>query len=136
VGEIAAKDMRKAEKFKKLGIDFCCGGKKTLEEACLENGLDILRVQKELEEAAKEPATAQPLDFSGWPLGFLADYIVNVHHSYVKATAPMLLDLSAKVAGHHGITNPLFVILGEVTHQLIAELSAHMQKEEEVLFPY
>jgi regulator of cell morphogenesis and NO signaling len=134
VGEIAAKDMRKAELLKKLGIDFCCGGKKSLEEACKEKGLDVLRVKKELEESAKDQAGVQ-LDFNGMSLSFLADYIVNVHHSYVSKTVPMLLDLSVKVAQHHGSNMPFLVDVYRKVNELSSELLTHMKKEEQILFP-
>src|SRR5688572_520850 len=51
LGEIAAKDLRKATIFKKYGLDFCCGGKKTVKEACAEKGLDVTKVEKELQQA-------------------------------------------------------------------------------------
>ncbi len=89
LGQIAAKDLRKAEIFKKYGLDFCCGGKKTVKEACAEKGLDATRVEQELQQADKNPAT-RPLPYGDWSLDFLADYIVNTHHSYVRKTLPEL----------------------------------------------
>ena len=85
LGEIAANDIRKAQIFKKYGIDFCCGGKKTVKEVCAEKGLDINVIEKELAEADKVVAS-RPLPYNDWSLDFLADYIVNTHHSYVKQT--------------------------------------------------
>ncbi|HRO41570.1 MAG TPA: iron-sulfur cluster repair di-iron protein [Flavipsychrobacter sp.] len=135
VGEIAAKDMRKAELLKKLGIDFCCGGKKSLEEACQEKGLDVLRVKNELEEAEKKPQTGPQLDFNTFNLSFLADYIVNVHHGYVTQYAPIIEDLAHKVAGHHGANNPFLVEVYNKFNELRCELTTHMKKEEQILFP-
>src|SRR5660397_205809 len=81
LGEIAAKDLRKAEVFKKYGLDFCCGGKKTVKQACAEKGLDVTKIEQELQQADKMPAS-RPLPYGDWSLDFLADYIVNTHHSY------------------------------------------------------
>jgi len=136
IGEIASKDMRKAELLKKLGIDFCCGGKRSLEEACLEKGLDATRVKQELENTAQLPAQGQQLDFNSWTPSFLADYVVNVHHKYVRTSSELLRELSDKVAGHHGATNPFLISIRNKTHELINELITHMKKEEMILFPY
>src|SRR5688572_10530825 len=57
LGQIAAKDLRKAEIFKKYGLDFCCGGKKTVKEACAEKSLDVTKVEQELQQADKNPVT-------------------------------------------------------------------------------
>ena len=135
VGEIAAKDMRKAALLKKLGIDFCCGGKRSLEEACREQGLDVLRVKKELEQSESQPAAGPQLDFNTWTLTFLADYVVNVHHGYVKSNSPLLLELSEKVAAHHGANNPMLITVRNKTYEVLQELTTHMKKEEQILFP-
>lgn len=134
VGQIAAKDMKKAELLKRLGIDFCCGGKKTIEEACLEKGLDVTRVKKELDETGKITDGVQ-LDFNSFTPSFLADYIVNVHHTYVNKNLPMISDLSAKVAQHHGPINPFLIEVAKAVNELNCELTTHMKKEEQVLFP-
>ena len=135
IGQMAAKDMRKAEVFKRNGIDFCCGGKKTVEEACAEKGLDVLRVQQELVKVSQTNAGSQH-DYDSWGLSFLADYIVNVHHGYVQKNGPLLREMSQAVADHHGKTNPELNIIRDKVDEMIAELNAHMKKEERILFPY
>lgn len=135
LGQIAAKDLRKAEVFKKYGLDFCCGGKKTVKEACAEKGLDVTKIEQELQQADKNPA-GRPLPYGDWSLDFLADYIVNTHHSYVKKTLPELTGYAAKVAQVHGSQHPELVIIKKLVEEVNAELSTHMIKEEKVLFPY
>jgi regulator of cell morphogenesis and NO signaling len=136
LGEIAAKDLRKAEVFKRLGLDFCCGGKKSLEEACNEKGLDVLQVKEELEKSAQITSAIPQHDFNSWNLSFLSDYIVNVHHAYVKQNIPILADLSQKVADHHGKTNPELGTIRDKVDELVSELKVHLKKEETILFPY
>jgi regulator of cell morphogenesis and NO signaling len=136
LGEIAAKDLRKAEVFKKYGLDFCCGGKKTLEEACKEKGLDTLKVKEELERPAQATSTFPQHDFNAWDLSFLSDYIVNVHHSYVQQNIPVISDLSQKVADHHGKTNPELGSIRDKVDEMVSELKVHLKKEENILFPY
>jgi regulator of cell morphogenesis and NO signaling len=136
VGEIASKDLRKAEYLKKIGIDFCCGGKRTIEEACSEKGLDVVRVKDELEHLGNAPIAGPQLDYNSFSLSFLADYIVNIHHAYVNANMPVIEDLAQKVAIAHRERHPF---LGEVYNkfnELRCELSTHMKKEEHILFPY
>lgn len=137
IGEIAAKDLRKAEVFKKYGLDFCCGGKRQLEDACKEKGLDVIRIKEELEntQSASNNNTAQH-DFNSWNLSFLADYIVNVHHSYLRQNMPVIADLTKKVAEHHGTTNPELNKIRDKADEIFSELKVHMKKEETVLFPY
>ncbi len=135
LGQIAAKDLRKAEIFKKYGLDFCCGGKKTVKAACAEKGLDVARIEQELQDADKNP-TARPLPYGDWSLDFLADYIVNTHHSYVKKSLPDLITYSAKVASVHGDHHPELLRINQLVVEVNAELSAHLVKEEKVLFPY
>lgn len=136
LGEIVSKDLRKAETFKKLGLDFCCGGKKSLEDACREKGLDVLQVKNELEKTANASTGAPQHDFDSWSLSFLSDYIVNVHHAYVKQNIPILLELSEKVAGRHGKTNPELDQVLQKVNAMANELTLHLKKEETVLFPY
>lgn len=135
LGQIAAKDLRKAEVFKKYGLDFCCGGKKTVKEACEEKGLDVTKVEQELQQADKQPAT-RPLPYTEWSSDFLADYIINTHHAYVRKVLPELRGYAAKVAGVHGTQHPELLSIQQLVEEVNAELSAHMVKEEKVLFPY
>ncbi|HEY8661426.1 MAG TPA: iron-sulfur cluster repair di-iron protein [Hanamia sp.] len=136
LGEIAAKDLRKAQVFKKYGLDFCCGGKKTVKEACAEKGLDVTKIEQELQTADKNISTARPLPYNEWSLDFLADYIVNTHHSYVKKTIPDLRSYASKVASVHGNRHPELLAISQLTDEVCEELSLHMVKEETVLFPY
>jgi regulator of cell morphogenesis and NO signaling len=136
LGEIAAKDLRKAEVFKKYGFDFCCGGKKTVKEACMEKGIDITKVEQELQQADKNIASVRPLPYNEWGLAFLIDYITNTHHSYVKKTLPDLVGVAHKVASAHGDQHPELLTIRDLVNEINNGLSAHMVKEEKVLFPY
>lgn len=138
LGEIAVKDLRKAEIFKKYGLDFCCGGKKTVKEACAEKGLDVTKVEQELQAADKAtpPSASRPLPYSDWSLDFLADYIVNTHHSYVKKTIPDLRAYSSKVAKVHGDKHPELEAINKLVQEVCDEMSEHMVKEEEIVFPF
>lgn len=134
VGEIAAKDIRKAEVFKKYGIDFCCGGKKSLKQACEEKGLDVDIVEAELENPVQ--ATSSANDYNRWESDFLADYIYNQHHLYYYNELPVLKGLITKVTQHHGSNHPELKYLYSLFAQLVQELDTHFMKEEKVVFPF
>jgi regulator of cell morphogenesis and NO signaling len=135
LGEIAAKDLRKAQIFRKYGLDFCCGGKKTVKEACSEKGLDVAKIEQELLQADKV-VSSRPLPYNEWELDFLADYIVNTHHSYVKKNLPDILAYANKVARVHGSRHPELLPVRELVEEVYNEMMNHMVKEERILFPY
>ncbi len=135
LGELAVKDLRKAEVFKKYGLDFCCGGKKTVKEACAEKGIDVTKVEKELQQADGNPSY-RPIPYDEWSLDFLADYIVNTHHAYVRKTMPDIRQYALKVAQVHGNSHPELLTVQSLVEEIYQELSTHMIKEEQILFPF
>ncbi len=134
IGELVAKDFRKAQVFKNYGIDFCCGGKKTLKEACDKSGLDTCEVEKELKKFEGKDSSFS--DFDSWEIDFLKDYIVNTHHKYVKESLPFIKELSDKVARVHGDNYPELVQVALIFNSLAQNFSLHLMKEEQILFPY
>lgn len=134
VGQLAAKDIRKAEVFKKYGIDFCCGGKKTLKQVCDEKGLNYSVVEAELNNTAQSPAPT--LDYTRWDADFLADYIYNQHHKYYYTEEPTITGLMEKVADHHGGPDNNLNELRVLYRTLRQELHTHFLKEERVVFPF
>lgn len=135
LGQIAATDLRKAQVFKKYSLDYCCGGKKTVKEACAEKGLDVTKIEQELQQADKLPSS-RPIPYGDWNLGFLTDYIVNTHHSYVRKTLPDITAYAEKVMKVHGNQHPELLRINKLVEEINAELTAHLVKEERVLFPY
>ena len=135
IGEIVTKDIRKAKVFRKYGIDFCCGGKKSLKDACEKKNIDPEKLAADLREVERDHTT-MPGNPDEWELDFLANYIVNIHHSYVKSTIPVLLAWSQKVAAVHGNTHPEAIRIAELFATVAEELMMHMMKEEKILFPY
>ncbi|RLD21081.1 MAG: iron-sulfur cluster repair di-iron protein [Bacteroidetes bacterium] len=135
VGEMVAEDYRTAEVFKKFGIEFCCGGKVTLENTCQKRGIDINAVQDALESLDNQVDTSAH-DYNNWELDKLIDHIVNTHHSYVNAALSQLDEYSAKVAKVHGNGNPEVVEIYHHYQAIANELRMHMHKEEAILFPY
>lgn len=135
IGELVTKDFRKAEIFKKYGLDFCCGGKKTLTQACKSKGLDVVQIEKELKEVEAQNSTPSQ-DYNNWDIGFLADYIINTHHKFVTVAIPIIYEYTQKVAKVHGDRHPEAIVIAEKFMLVADELNRHMCKEEDVLFPY
>lgn len=134
VGEMVAKDISKAAVFTKYGIDFCCGGKKTLRQVCYEKKLDYNEVMDDLNRSA-QTLHVNNLPYHQWPLEFLAEYIVNVHHNYTREKLPELASYAAKVESKHAGKNPELTEIKALVIEIALELGAHLQKEENVLFP-
>lgn len=135
IGEMVTKDYRKAQVFKSFGIDFCCGGKKTLTEVCKKKGIDTEALQKAIELLKEAPAASEN-DYSKWNPGFLTDYIINTHHQYVKDNTTFIMELANKVASVHGALHPETIRVAEIFAKVANDLTLHLMKEEKVLFPF
>ena len=135
VGSVAAGDYRKAEVFKKLGIDFCCGGNKTLKKASEEAGITEGELRFQLAQANITGTKSFSHDFDKWELDFLTDYICNTHHRYIKENVSLISDLAIKVARHHEQNHPELTNLQLNIQRFLEDMVSHMSKEEEALFP-
>jgi len=120
--------------FEKLGIDYCCGGGKALDEACLAAGVSADDVIALLEEAGSTAAEAR--DWNAAPLSELVAHIVTRHHGFTREELVRVSNLLAKVCSVHGENHPELHRLHTVFQELKHELTSHMLKEEQVLFPY
>ncbi|MFV0346023.1 MAG: iron-sulfur cluster repair di-iron protein [Bacteroidales bacterium] len=134
VGEIVANDFRTSRVFKDLGIDFCCGGKVSVESVCQGLGINMSELEQKI-EAIKSTEAKHQHNYNEWELSFLADYIVNMHHSYVNSTLPELVFYTNKIAEVHGDNHPELLEVAQLTNEVNRELLQHLKQEEEVLFP-
>ncbi len=126
--------------FEKHGIDYCCGGPKCLTDAANEHDLRLPELADALEnalQAAPDKAEAADKDWYAAPLGDLVTHIVETHHGYMKTALPRLRSLVPTVlkahGGHHG---DVMRQVQDLYNALDAELSNHLMKEEQMLFPY
>ena len=134
VGDIVADDFRTSSLFKNAGIDFCCGGKQTLAEACFEKGINADDLEVEIKKVIDEPVNPG-MKFKEFEPGFLCDYIVNTHHKFVLKNLPELVFYTNKIATVHGDHHPELVEVAKLFSQINTELLQHLKKEEEVFFP-
>ena len=135
VREIALEQPSSIRVFKHFGIDYCCGGRKPLDEACAAVNVQVDAVIAALEAAAKAPKETVE-DWTGKSLASLSEHIVATHHAYVKRELPRLGELAQKVVKRHGETQAELPVIQAKVAQLDEELTQHLAKEEVVLFPY
>jgi regulator of cell morphogenesis and NO signaling len=135
VGQIAAEFPASVRIFEKHGIDFCCGGKLPIDQACGAKGLDPAALMAEIDQAAQVPA-ADPTDWKNAPLSALIDHILDTHHAYMKVQLPRVEARLAKVLHAHGDRHgDMLCAVARVYGAMKAELDGHLAKEEMVLFP-
>jgi regulator of cell morphogenesis and NO signaling len=134
VGELVTQRPGRSRVFEKLGIDYCCGGKKPLAEACKNKGLDADTVLSML-LAMEEDTSGQKEDWTDLSLTELTTHIENTHHDYLKRELPRLGAMVRKVAAVHGSYYPWMLEVDGIYAGFAAEMESHMLKEEQILFP-
>lgn len=135
IGRIVAENLAAAAVFERHGMDFCCHGHQTLGEACRAHGVAISEVEAELAALSNAPEQKYP-DLSGWPVDELSRYIVKVHHTFTKKLLPQISGHFQTVVRVHGSRHPELAALQSAFAPLRQELEQHLQKEEQILFPF
>ena len=133
VGRIVAADWRAAAIFEQFGIDFCCGGRQSVADACRSAGIDTAEVVRALEDLPSDEAEDDVLH---WPIDRLIDHIVLTHHAYVRSALPRIAGYLRKVRDVHGERHPELAQIATEFGTLGGDLLEHLLKEEYVLFPY
>jgi regulator of cell morphogenesis and NO signaling len=137
VGELALENPAATRVFEKLGIDYCCGGGQTLEQACQAAHASINQVHGLLAEASRIASATPPArNWQAEPLSELLAHIRSTHHVYTREEIARLGPLFDKVCSVHGGNHPELLRLREIFASLAEELTTHLMKEEMVLFPY
>jgi regulator of cell morphogenesis and NO signaling len=130
IGDIVAANYRAAAVFERHGLDFCCGGRASLAEACRQRNADVGVVVAELDRLDTVDDAA-PSD----PAGLIA-HIVAKHHAYILEAIPTIKAHLAKLVAVHGAGHPELQSIAGNFETVSGELRLHMMKEERVLFPY
>jgi regulator of cell morphogenesis and NO signaling len=135
IGEYVAKDFRTAAIFSKYGIDFCCRGNRTIEEATEKKDTDTKVIMEQI-NAVLATNNNNTIDFNSWPIDLLVDYIEKTHHRYVEEKTQVLLPFLNKLCKVHGANHPELFEINELFIGCSGELAQHMKKEELILFPF
>jgi regulator of cell morphogenesis and NO signaling len=131
LGQLVTRAPGAARVLERFGLDYCCGGRAELGDACADRGIDTGAVLSALTALPEEP---EP----GWASrspSSLVDHIEATHHAYLHTELPRLSALAAKVAGVHAARHPELVEVRALYAAVRAELEPHLLREERVLFP-
>ncbi len=131
LADLVSADPSAAPVLEGHGLDYCCGGKQTLRDACASAGIDPERVLVDLAAVPPQPTAA----WATMAPDELVDHLEATHHAYLHAALPRLDALAAKVAGVHGGNHPELAEVAATVIELRADLQPHLAKEEQILFP-
>ena len=135
IGELVAKDYRMASVFKKHGIDFCCQGNRTIDDACIAKKVDVGSVLSDLNSIGTANNSTS-IDYQSWPLDLLADYVEKTHHRYVEDKSPEIKSYLDRICEVHGDNHPELHQIKELFQKTVENLAQHMKKEELIVFPF
>jgi len=136
VGEIAVEYTGSIPLFENWKIDFCCGGKKSLKEACEQKGLPLQEVLGTLQKKVAERMEPGEMNWKEKSVGEVIGYIEEKHHTYTRSQTALLRRLAEKVARVHGQNHAELAGLNRLVQQMSDELDDHLAKEEQVLFTF
>ena len=134
LAQIVNNNHKAASVFEKYHLDFCCKGKRSLEQACSEQQIELSRVTGELGYIFSKAITGD-IDFEKMNLTQFCDYIIQTHHSYVKNEMPQIYAYLYKVSSKHGDRHPELYKIFQTFAAVKEEMEGHMKKEELILFP-
>ena len=135
VSELVRQHIDRSRILERFGIDFCCGGSQSLGDACTVAGANLDEVCLAIEKCDESNREPEAVEWTEAPLSVLIDHIVSHHHAYLCEELPRLEALMCRVVDAHGEKHPRLKDLGHVFSALHNELTAHMMKEEQILFP-
>ena len=135
LAQIVNNNHQAASVFEKYHLDFCCKGKRSLEQACIEQQLSLEEVTGDLENIFTRSNSGSIVNFEKMSLTQLVDYIVQTHHAYVKNEMPQIQTYLQKVSSKHGDRHPELNKIFQTFNAVKEEMEGHMKKEELILFP-
>ena len=133
LAQIVNDNHKTAYVFEKYHLDFCCKGKRLLQQACEEIKVPVEQVIAELENITSDSKIS--VDFDKMSLTQLANYIVLTHHDYIKRELPLIYSYLQKVSSKHGDRHPELLAVFNAFVELQEDLIQHIEKEEVILFP-
>jgi regulator of cell morphogenesis and NO signaling len=135
VGDFVRQKPTRARVFESLKIDYCCGGKISLNRACEKRGIDVGEVLQAISQSDEQADTDTLVDVDSMRLTELANHIEATHHAYLREELPRLDFMTEKVSRVHGDKDERLFRMRKAFVALKAELEPHMMKEENILFP-
>jgi regulator of cell morphogenesis and NO signaling len=135
LAELVLEQPGRTRVFEELGLDYCCGGRSTLEETAARRDLDAKTLAAVIEAAERAfTADGDERDWRQATMGELCDHIVEVHHAFLRRELPRIGELAAKVADRHGDAVPALPELRDEFERLRRDLIEHIEREEDGVF--
>jgi regulator of cell morphogenesis and NO signaling len=135
VKDIALSNPQARQILEDAGVDYCCGGAKSLHDACSGAEMSADEILEQLKKNSQE-VRGDAANWTSAPLSELTHHIRAKHHQYVRAAIPSIQALLVKVKSKHGSAHPEVAAIDELFAKIGREMIMHMQKEEQILFPY
>ena len=133
LSEIVTEQFQTASVFEKYNLDYCCKGKRSLQQACEDENVPINEIVEDIQNIYSQKINA--LNFNSFKLYQLSEYIIHTHHCYIKKEIPLILSYLEKVCTKHGNRHNELYKISELFVDLSNELMHHMHNEETILFP-
>lgn len=134
--EIVELDYRAADVFKHYGITYCCGMQWPLDKACEEKEIDMDELVASIRKSCRTVSIPSQIDYESWPVDFLIDYIIHIHHQYLTSALPNLELALTRFIDEHAGQFPYLRPLQETFADLVNSVVPHLKHEEETIFPY
>ena len=134
LAQIVSSNHKAASVFEKYHLDFCCKGKRSLTQACVEQDVELSKVEGELGYIFSKEAIGD-IDYDRMSLTQICEYIVHTHHAYVKNEMPQIFAYLQKISSKHGDRHPELYKISQLFAAVKEEMDGHMKKEELILFP-
>jgi len=132
IGTLVAQRPSRSRVFERHGIDYCCGGKRSIQSAASEANIDLDALIAELQQ---DPGSPVDRDWQHASVAEIVAHVLVEHHAWLKENLPRISALTEKVARVHGAHAPALVEIRFAFDALRADLEPHLEKEERVLFP-
>ncbi len=133
---IVRSDYRTADVFNRYNISYCRDGQLTINQACADKKIESNQLISELNAVTRNIFLSNHTEFSRWEVGFLVDYILNVHHAYLHRVMPQLESGLRTVCHSHRNQYPELEKILEFFEDAEVLINAHLRHEEEIIFPY
>jgi regulator of cell morphogenesis and NO signaling len=133
LGELAAAQPSATRVFLRHRLDFCCGGRRSLQDACERAGLNATEIVAELEQESRRGDLSPRWEQRSQTE--LADHIEGHYHAGLRRDLPPLIEAARKVERVHASKPGVPAGLADVLTDFFAEMQSHMAKEERILFP-
>ncbi len=128
IGDLVAEHPEFGTVFEQLGIDYCCGGKRSLAEACRQKELTVEELLSKLESSPYATPNAKGEDPAKMSLADLASHIIETHHAYLRRVLPQLIPMVERVANKHGEHNPGLTKLPSIMAAFSTEIMSHLDE--------